>query len=146
MRTRGRVSAAHIEAETREVVTVEFGGKRPQPPAELNERQAAIWRETTLGEPVGFFNSGATLALLTDYCRHRDTSERLTVMIEAMDATILATREGLNRQATLLRMRELETRAAGNMATKLRLTNQSRFRSEKADKLAEMNPKRMPWE
>lgn len=147
MRSRGRISAAHNEAA--EVVIAEFGTKRPDPPEVMSERQAAIWRETTAAEPAGFFATGAVLAMLADYCRHREVAEKLTAMIDAFKDEWLNGREGMSRYHTLLKMRELETRGAAFLATKLRLTNQSRYRSDKADKLSQQVPGsggKQPWE
>lgn len=142
MRTRGRVSTAEAA-----VVVAEFGGKRPDPPEHMPDRQAEIWRETTASEPAGFFATGAALAMLADYCRHREVAEKLTAMIDAFKDEWLNTREGMARYHTLLKMRELETRGAAHLATKLRLTNQSRFRSDKAETLSRQAKRgAMPWE
>lgn len=136
----GRISAAAAA-----VVNANFGTKRPDPPPELTERQREIWRITTAAEPAEFFTPGAVLAMLADYCAHREAAEKLTAMIDAFEAEWMATREGLARYHALLKMRELETRGAAHLATKLRLTNQSRFRPEKPDRMKhKAGP--MPWE
>jgi hypothetical protein len=140
MRRAGRISAAEAA-----IVAPDFGGKRPDPPPELTERQQAIWRETVAAEPVGFFTNGAVLGMLADYCAHRDVAEKLTQMIDAFEDDWLKDREGLNRYHTLLKMRELETRGAAHLATKLRLTNQSRFRPEKPERMPGKGGPR-PWE
>ena len=138
----GRISAAEVA-----VVAPDFGTKRPDPPPELTARQRAIWAETVAAEPVGFFTSGAVLAMLTDYCAHREVAEKLTTMIDNFDDEWMNNREGLARYHTLLRMRELETRGAAHLATKLRLTNQSRFRPETPDRLPGQGKNGpMPWE
>jgi hypothetical protein len=140
MRTRGRISAAESA-----VVTADFGGKRPEPPPELNSRQREIWRDTVRAEAIGFFSPGAVTGMLAAYCCHREVSETLTERINAFEPGLLETKEGLQRYHSLLKMRELETRGAAHLATKLRLTNQSRYRPEKPDKLpGQGGPK--PWE
>jgi hypothetical protein len=142
MRRAGRISAAESA-----VVAPDFGGKRPEPPPELTERQREIWRLTTAAEPVGFFTPGAVLAMLADYCAHREAAEKLSAMIDAFEPEWLTTREGLARYHALLKMRELETRGSAHLATKLRLTNQSRYRPEKPDRLAGQGKNGpMPWE
>jgi hypothetical protein len=142
MRKAGRISAAESA-----VVTADFGGKRPDPPPELNERQQAIWRITVAAEPVGFFTPGAVTGMLADYCCHREVAEKLSQMIDVFEPEWMNTREGLLRYHSLLKMRELETRGAAHLATKLRLTNQSRFRPEKPDRLPGQGKNGpMPWE
>jgi hypothetical protein len=137
-----RVSAAA------KVVKAEFKVQRPVPPPELTEAQAVIWRETTEAEPNGFFTSGAVLQMLADYCRHRETADKLTGKVERFEDDWMKDREGLNRYHTLLKMRELETRSAAHLATKLRLTNQSRFRPDTGIPRQRANTPAgpMPWE
>jgi hypothetical protein len=138
----GRISVAAAA-----VVAPDFGGKRPDPPPELNERQRAIWTDTCAAEPVGFFTPGAVLGMLGDYCAHREVAEKLTAKIDAFEDEWMNSREGLLRYHSLLKMRELETRGAAHLATKLRLTNQSRYRPEKPDRLpgqGKSGP--LPWE
>jgi hypothetical protein len=61
---RGRKSKADIEAR---VIEGRFG-KRPEPPEELTERQAEIWRETIASELAELISTAATRAILADYC------------------------------------------------------------------------------
>ena len=105
------------------------------------------WRETCAAEPADFFSTGAVQQMLIDYVAHREVAEKLTAMIDSYDDEWLKSAGGLSRYHVLLRMRELETRGAAHLATKLRLTNQSRFRAKEAGKLSEkgrIGP--MPWE
>ena len=54
----------------------------------------------------------------------------------------MADREGLQRYHALLKMRELETRGAAHLATKFRLTNQSRFRPDEPEPIARAGQER----
>ena len=103
-------------------------------------RQQEIWRETCAAEPAEFFTPGAVAGMLADYCAHREVAEKLSEMINAFEDEWMATREGLARYHSLLKMRELET--------KLRLTNQSRFRPDRAEAMGAKSAKNgpMPWE
>ena len=75
MRQRGRVGV--VASETA-VLQPDFGPKRPDPPRELKPRAPAeIWRETCAAEPAEFFTPGAVLAMLADYCAHREVAEKL---------------------------------------------------------------------
>ncbi|WP_210526926.1 hypothetical protein [Rubellimicrobium arenae] len=123
MAQRGRTSA---DAASVEVIAGGFG-QRPEPPADLNTEEASIWRETVSGEPVDFFSTPALRALLTDYCRHRASADAISEVIGVFKPDWLKSSEGAKRYHGLLKMRDLETRAAADKATKLRLTNQSRY-------------------
>lgn len=145
MRKRGRVSAA----ETAVVIEGAFGS-RPEPPDDLNERQSEIWRETIASEPPEFFNTATLRGMLSDYCRHRDVAEILSVLIDEFKPEWTESELGMDRYKKLLQMRFQETRAATSLATKLRLTNQSRYQPRTAAGLANReasngNTKR-PWE
>jgi len=119
----GRKSLAELS-----VVPVSFGAdRRPEPTPELTEKQAEIWRAVVESEPPNYFNSEALRGLLADYCRHRESANMISEVIEQFKAEWLRNAEGSKRYRALLQMRDSETRACANLATKLRLTNQSRY-------------------
>lgn len=122
MKGRGRQSLA----DSATVVTGAFG-KRPDPPDGLTERQCDIWREIVASEDPNFFDSAALRALLADYCRHRESAEKLAVVLNQFKTEWLNNPKALSQYRTLVRTRDIETRATVTMATKLRLTNQSRY-------------------
>lgn len=139
MRTRGRKSAAELA-----VIKGSFG-ERPDPADGLTAEQAAIWREIVSSEPSGFFKSAAVRSLLADYCRHRSTGEMVSAIIESFKPEWLKSGEGAKRYSALLKMRDMEARAAGLAATRLRLTNQSRYTAQAAA-TATKNVGPRPWE
>lgn len=122
-------------------------GQRPEPPADLSEAAAEIWRRTTASESVEFFKTAALQSMLADYCRHTETADLLTAQIDAFDPLWLTTEDGLKRYDLLLKLRERETRSSADKATKLRLTNQARYTpraAEAAGRKASVVKK--PWE
>lgn len=127
MAKRGPKSAAELAL----VSTTTFG-ERPKPPDDLTERQAEIWRETVDSEPVKLFCTAVLQGMLADYCRHREAAELVSGVISTFKADWLKSAEGAKRYKELLQMRDLETRAAVGIATKLRLTNQSRYTPQAA--------------
>jgi hypothetical protein len=143
MRQRGRKSAA---AQAAVVIAGGFG-TRPEPPADLTPRQGDIWREIVGSEDPNFFNTGALRGLLAAYCRHREAYEGISAIINGFDPQWLKASEGAKRYKDLLKMRDLETRGATSLATKLRLTNQSRY-TEKTSATAARNALKgpRPWE
>lgn len=121
MQQRGRKSAAALS-----IVAGSIDG-RPNAPVELTERQSEIWEKTVANEPADMFRTAALQQLLADYCRHRDSAERLTSVIDADASAGADSKYELHEMDRLMKMRERETRAAADKATKLRLTNQSRY-------------------
>jgi hypothetical protein len=123
-------------------------GKRPDPPEYLSDAQAKIWREIAASESVTFFDTAALRALLCDYCRHTATSAELSQQIERYDLASLMVAETAALLDRLTKMRDRETKAAGDKATKLRLTNQSRY-TPKAAATASKNQSsnlKKPWD
>ena len=142
MKNRWRKPAAEKSA----VVVAGRFGHRPDPPPELNARQRDIWRGIVSSEDPNFFNTEALRALLADYCRRRETSENISGVINSSKPDLKSS-DGLRRFKQLLALRDLEVRGAGWLATKLRLTNQSRYNALSAATAANRAPKGpRPWE
>lgn len=144
MGKRGPVSKAERAVN---IVKGDFGPKRPEAPEGLTEDEAAIWCETCASEDPEFFKTGAQQALLKDYCRHRATTDRVSQIINEFKSDWLKNAEGAKRYRDLCRIRDVESRGAAEKATKLRLTNQSRYRPEAAERAARRaNKSKLPWE
>ena len=146
MKQRGRPSTEQKAIDSAVVIQGSFG-QRPDPPADMNGRQQEIWRETVACEPADFFGTAAVRALLKTYCEHREAAEKLTTIINSFQAEWIKSAEGAKRYRELLHMRDQENRAAGLAATRLRLTNQSRY-TPQAAATASRNvvPGLRPWE
>jgi hypothetical protein len=143
VKQRGRQSSAA------QAVVIKGGfGRRPDPPKDLTPRQAEIWREIVSSEDPNFFNTGALRGLLADYCRRRESSEGVSAIINTFKSEWLKNSEGAKRYKDLLVMRDVEVRGTTALATKLRLTNQSRYNAlsaATAARRAAKEPKK-PWE
>ena len=141
MATRGRKSGAALS-----VVVGSIDG-RPSPPKDLTKFQAEIWQRTVAGESLDQFRSAAPQQLLKEYCRHCEAAHILAEEIEATKPEWLRTDDGLKRYDKLLVMRDRETKAIGDKATKLRLTNQSRYTPQAAATAAKnTGGSAKPWE
>jgi hypothetical protein len=138
MKRRGRSVIDHTAA----VVIAGTFGVRAEPPAELTVRQQEIWREIVASEPIEFFATATLRNMLADLCRHREVIEILSAAIDKWNAEQLLADEGVT-----LRMRALEIRSATSLATKLRLTNQSRYLTRTAAAAATNEVKgSKPWD
>lgn len=122
-------------------------GKRPEPPQELSDDESAIWRATVSSEAADFFGTAALRGMLSDYCRHRASADKVSEVINVFQSEWLKNADGAKRYHGLLRMRDLETRAAADKATKLRLTNQSRYTPQAASTASRNTAKgSRPWD
>lgn len=95
--------------------------KRPKPIDGLTERQSEIWQETVLSEGEDHFSKSALQSMLADYCRHRETAENITAVLNDFKPEWLKSAAGAKRYKELLKMREPETRASASLAEKLNI-------------------------
>jgi hypothetical protein len=112
----------------------------------MPEPQKKIWRDSIAGEPADFFVTAATQALLTNYCRHLHAANEFSDLIDDFPPEVLETAMGMRRYEWLSRMRQRETKAAMELATKLRLTNQSRWQPSTAAIKASTEAGPSPWD
>jgi hypothetical protein len=95
---------------------------------------------------VDVFKTAALQQLLKEYCRHVDTAHRLSKAIDRATEEDALDPIGVEHLDRLLRMRDRETKAIVNKATKLRLTNQSRYTPQAAATASRQTAERKPWQ
>ncbi len=123
--------------------------RRPDPPADLTELEAEVWATTVAHEAADVFGTAALQQLLKDYCRHVVAAERLGKVIEGHMAGEPDGEEAISLKELdcLLKMRDRETKAIADKATKLRLTNQSRYTPKAAATAAKREGQAAkPWQ
>lgn len=140
MAERGRRSAASLS-----VVAGTIDG-RPAAPSELTKDQAEVWSRTVSNEAADVFKTAALQQLLKEYCRHVVSAKKLAAMIEATEALPQMSPDDLADYDKLLKMRDRETKAIADKATKLRLTNQARYTPQAAATAAKKSTERKPWQ
>lgn len=140
MAERGRKSAASLS-----VIAGSIDG-RPSPPADLNKAQSEVWERTVANEAADVFKTAALQQLLKEYCRHVVSAKKLAAMIEATEQMPQMSPDDLADYDRLLKMRDRETKAIADKATKLRLTNQARYTPQAAATAAKKGTERKPWQ
>lgn len=140
MAQRGRKSAAALS------VVSSIPGSRPEPPAELTEEQAEVWRSVVQTKPAEWFTDDSH-PLLVAYCKHVTTARVLSQQIDRFEPEWLKEDDGPDRYKRLLDMREKETRAVTSLARSMRLTQQSRYDTSKAGRhAAKETAAKKPWQ
>ena len=124
MGARGRKSSARLG------VTPGLA-KRPEPPDELTPAQAEEWRAVVTRMPVHWFPR-EIWPLLSAYCRHVTNARHIAGMIEDAHKDDLTDRKALMRLNRLLGMQERQSNVMAGLATRMRLTNQSRYTATSA--------------
>jgi hypothetical protein len=119
MGTRGRKSAADL-------AVVHGILQRPAAPDELTSEQATEWQAVVSRMPVDWFPR-EIWPLLCAYCRHVTNSRHIAGLIEDAHKGDLSDRKALMQFNRLLGMQERQSSTLAGLATRMRLTQQSRY-------------------
>lgn len=112
----GRKSAAELE-----VVQIGTARPRPEPPLDLTEEQAEVWRSIVDRLPPDWFAT-ENQPLLAQYCRHTVSARRLGEVLAIVERS---SERNIYEYDRLLAMQERESRAMSSLATRMRLTQHS---------------------
>ena len=119
---------------------------RPKAPAEFSDAQKEIWDRIVANEHHETFKTASLQMLLKELVRHATSADRLTKLIEEVEKKTEFDSKDLEDLERLIRMRARETSAMADKATKLRLTNQSRYNTRTAGSRAKQAAEpRKPW-
>jgi hypothetical protein len=134
----GRKSAAEL------AVGPIIPGARPPPPDDLEPEEQATWTAITASLPSDWFTP-CNLPMLKELCRHIGYAKAL-----AQDIARLRKRDDPEAEAMLrdtLRAHSLQSERIGNISTKLKLTQRSRYgRSDAAYSASkDAGPYPKPW-
>jgi hypothetical protein len=116
------------------------GRGRPEPPNELPQEEARIWREIVASMPSNWFRT--SMHLLRLLCHHVATAETLAVALAKARA-----QGDWVEVRQLAAMHEREARTAGYLSTVLRLTPRSKTSVEWAANATQTaQPEVTPWD
>jgi hypothetical protein len=137
MNQRGRKSAASLSVVSGGVI------ERPKAPDDLNDEMKTEWIAVVNRMPADWFTR-ETHSILAQYCRHVVAANRVSQLIEQWETT-----DGLEigDYDRLLKMQEREGRAISSLATRMRLTQQSKY-TERTSQTASNKSKSgfKPWQ
>ena len=120
MGIRGPKSAAELAIRTPNCVEAT---QRPKAPADLTKEQTEVWREIINEMPADWFGP-ETAPMLSQYCRHIDAARKVALLIGQAEK---GEQFAVEDYARLLKMQETESRAIASLATKMRLSQQSKY-------------------
>lgn len=116
------------------------GIARVQPPAELGQREAELWRAVVDSKPAEWFGPD-TVPILVEYCRAKVSCDNLHALVEAA----LAEGDPKDIKASM-QLRDMESRRLATLATKMRLTQQSRYTPQASATADKKAGGRKPWQ
>jgi len=109
-------------------------------PVGLSEAEAVLWRETVESKPAEWFGADSW-PVLKEYVR-------AAVMCDTLAKVVADTVRGGDTEEikAVLDMRDKEAKRATSLATKLRLTQQSRYTPQAAATADKRGSGRRPWQ
>ena len=113
---------------------------RMAPPCGLSDDESRLWREVVDSKPVEWFQPDSA-PLLTEYVRAVVMSDQLDIQVKA---ALVGGETG--ELKALLDMRDKESKRVVSIATKLRLTQQSRYTPQAAATANKKAAGGRPWE
>jgi hypothetical protein len=116
---------------------------RPEPPVDLTDFEKEIWRSVTNTKPPEWFQPD-TFPLLRAYCRAASVYEQISEKVVFLDIKFCDDDKLIRGW---IDSQEKQARLIATLATKMRLTQQSRYTpmaSQTANKKAV--PGKKPWE
>lgn len=121
MGARGRRSSAELTATGPGGIEVQ---RRIEAPADLTAEQAEVWRGIVNSHPADWFNPGSAPVLVA-LCRHVVAARRVAGWLARIEDDKAGFLE--ERWLRFLARQEAESKAVAALATRLRLTPQSRY-------------------
>lgn len=112
----------------------------PAPPRDLVKAEKALWRDIVESKPVDWFGPDS-IPILKEYVRAAVACDLLARLVHAA----LASGDADIIKAQMDR-RDKEARRAASLATKLRLTQQSRYGARSADRADQRAGGHRPWQ
>ncbi|PTR14473.1 hypothetical protein C8R31_106146 [Nitrosospira sp. Nsp2] len=115
------------------------------PSKSLTARQKELWKEITLSKPASWFDH-SNAPLLSGYVKAIASHETLASRSDAIEATLADGDGDLKTLNRIHAMIERQARLIQTFATKLRLTQQSRYTAATAAVIAGKASGARPWD
>ncbi len=106
-------------------------GALPEPPADFDEQEAALWHSIVATKPADWWDA-ANLPMLRALVKHETAARLIDEEMGRFEPKWLRSDEGVGRYKALTSMRVQHTQRVESLMTKMRLTQQSRYDVQKA--------------
>lgn len=139
MKQPGRKSASALATVTT------FPTRMLAPPDDLTPQEAEVWCRVVATKPADWFDAGST-PLLAQFCRATVQSDRIAGLVEQVSLALLTDANELGRYKELRKIQAQLSAELTSLATKMRLSQQSRYGARGADGAAGKASGRKPWQ
>ena len=139
MKQRGRKSAAEL------AVVTPFRARLLEPSPDLSPDEASIWGKVVATKPGEWWDAGS-LPLLSQYCRASVQADLIGELVRKVGDAMLTDPDELGRYKELRKIQATLSSELSALATKMRLTQQSRYNAKNSDTSARKANGRKPWQ
>lgn len=139
MKQRGRKSVAQLATVTALPLRL------LEPPADLSTEEAAVWARVVATKPGDWFDAGS-IPLLAQYCRATVQAEMVAEQVRQCGAALLTDPDQLGTYKDLRKIQAALTAEIVGLARSMRLSQQARYRADKADTASRRGAGRKPWQ
>ena len=126
MKQRGRKSSAELTTVTAMPLRL------VKPPEDLTPEESEVWAKVTATKPSEWWDAGS-VPLLSQYCRAVVQSELVGDLVRSTGQAMLSDPDELDRYKELRKIQSVLASEMRGLARDMRLTQQSRYRADKAD-------------
>lgn len=138
MQQRGRKSISSLE------VITPLPTRMLEPPSDLNAEEASVWARTAATKPLDWWDAGSA-PLLAQFSRAKVQSDKIAALMNASMAILSTDPEELGRYDKLQKVQNRLSSELANLATKMRLTQQSRYNAKSGDTASRRASGARPW-
>lgn len=141
MKQRGRKSAAQLATVTA------LPTRLLSPPADLSQDESAVWARVAATKPGDWWDAGS-VPLLAQYVRATVQSELVAELVRSVGQNMLADPDEMGRYKELRKIQAALSGEISSLATKMRLTQQSRYNAKNSDTASRRGGGggRKPWQ
>jgi len=116
-----------------------------QPPADLSVEEAQVWARVAATKPGDWFDAGS-IPLLAQFCRATVQAELIADLVRQTASSMLTDPGQLGTYKELRKIQGALSGEINSLARAMRLTQQSRYRADKADTEGRKATGRKPWQ
>lgn len=115
------------------------------PPSDLSEEECEVFARVAATKPGEWWDAGS-VPLLAAYARATVQSQTVAELVRVSSAMLISDPEKLNRYKELRKIQRALSDEMNSLARAMRLTQQSRYRADKAETTSRRASGARPWQ
>lgn len=115
------------------------------PPADLSPEEATVWARVVATKPSDWWDAGS-VPILAQYARACVQSDMVAGLVRTVSQALLSDPDELGRYKELRKIQAQLSGEMGTLARAMRLTQQARYRADKADTTSRKASGNRPWQ